>query len=315
MTKIVAGIDVSKTELDVHLEGECRKFKNGPQGFRSMRKWLRKHKADRVVMEATGRLHRGVHQSLHACGFEICVVNPRRSRRFAEVLGYMAKTDRVDAKTLARLGETFSDLDTVEPRSEFHQKLEDLMVARDQVVDTRTTLRHTAAELSNRVAAREMSKLVDTHSRLIAKFDKLIAEHIKSDVEHMEKLRILMSVPGVGPMTAAALLCWMPELGTIGNRQAASLLGLAPFAKDSGASSKSRHIHGGRRRPRNVLFMAALTASRCNPEMKAFFDRLRLAGKPHKVALVAVMRKLAIVCNVLLRDGRCWDWTRLAVAS
>ena len=140
--------------------------------------------------------------------------------------------------------------------------------------------------------------------------DAEIKAHLLADPDMAQRYQILRSVPGIGAVNAAMLCCYMPELGFIGNRQAASLIGVAPCSRDSGKAQGARHIRGGRRRPRDGLFMAALSAARCNPDMKVFYERLTTGGKKHRVALVAVMRKLIILANVLLRDGR--EWARQA---
>ena len=146
-------------------------------------------------------------------------------------------------------------------------------------------------------------------------FDRKIRELIASDPGADRRYRILISIPGVGPVSAAALCCWMPELGSIGNRQAAALLGVAPFARDSGRRHGTRHIRGGRRRPRNVLYMAALSAAMHNPDLQRVFQRLKAAGKSHKVAIVAIMRKLIVLANALLRDARPWAETAPAATA
>ena len=162
---------------------------------------------------------------------------------------------------------------------------------------------------SGKSPAKHALHSVDLLGRQIDTFDQRIRELIASDPDTNRRYRILLSIPGVGPVSAATLCCWMPELGTISNRQAAALLGVAPFARDSGLQKGTRHIRGGRRRPRNVLYMAALTATRYNPDLQRVFLRLTAAGKSHKVALVAIMRKLIVLANVLLRDARPWTET------
>lgn len=141
---------------------------------------------------------------------------------------------------------------------------------------------------------------------MIDALEARIQARIQGDPESRRVFEILTSIAGVGLITAAALMCWMPEPGTLKNRQAAALIGVAPYARESGQSARPRHIRGGRRRPRDVLYMAALTAKTCNPELKALYDRLKARGKHHTAALVAIMRKLVILANVLLRDGRTW---------
>ena len=257
-------------------------------------------------MEATGRYHRKVHQCLHDRGFEVVLVNPLRARRFAEVTGHLAKTDRVDALMLARLGTALGDLEPVAPQEAFLNRLEDLLVVRAKHVDVRTMLRQVAGEVEGGGETITRTTIADLDDQ-IAELETAIEAVIASDPEQAERYRILTSIPGVGPVTAAALLCWMSELGSLGRRQAAALIGVAPFANDSGQHRGARHIRGGRRRPRDVLFMAATSAARFNEDLTIVFERLKAAGKAHKVAIVALMRKLIVLANTLLREQRCWS--------
>ena len=306
MSKLVAGIDVSKDNLDIHLDGEDRRLPNNRDGFRAIAKWFGRKGLVRVILEATGRYHRALLQSLHAKGFAVTVVNPRQSRDFAKASGRLAKTDRVDARMLAAFGAAFPDMAPAEPRGRFLDDLGDMLVAREHLVDQRAQDRQILSELGDPVSRSRLPRLVAWIDKAIATYDREIEKLIAGDSAHAESYRILMSIPGIGPVTAAALICWMDELGSIGGRQAAALIGVAPFARDSGAMKGARHISGGRKRPRDVLFMAAMTAMAWNPDMKALYGRLRERGKHHKVALVAVMRKLIVTANALLRDGRMW---------
>ena len=324
---VVSGIDVSKHTLYVHVRAEesasaddegideahsdgsavseDRKFSNDRQGFRSLRKWLRRKGVTRVVIEPTGRFHRQVHHSLHDDGFEVVQVNPLRSRRFAEAKGDLAKTDRVDAAMLAAYGQAFPKLAPSEPKGAFFERLESLLVGRERLVDTSVSLRQSGSELDASVG-KILIEYADQMKNDISTLEASIKAHILSDPDMAPRYRILRSVPAIGPVNAAMLCCQMPELGSIGNRQAASLIGVAPFSRDSGKAQGARHIRGGRQRPRDTLYMAAMSAIRWNPEMKALYERLTAGGKKHKVALVAVMRKLIVLVNVLLRDGRDW---------
>ena len=206
---------------------------------------------------------------------------------------------------LAKLGAVLVDLEPVAPRDAFLSRLEDLLVTRDKHVDTRTMLKQVAGEVDGEGEAvcRDTLAFLDEQ---IGRLEAAIKEVIAANGEQAERFRILTSIPGVGVVTAAALLCWMPELGSLGRRQAAALIGVAPFANDSGQHRGARHIRGGRRRPRDVLFMAATSAARHNRDLKVVFDRLKAAGKAHKTAIVALMRKLIGLADTLLREQRCW---------
>ena len=198
------------------------------------------------------------------------------------------------------------------PGTAFVELLADLLAAREQFVDFAASSRQCLNELKCPDAGAELEAAIGEGERRKENLDKKIREHVESDSDHARACAILRSLPGIGAAAAAGLLCWMPGPGAIGSRQAASLAGVAPFARDSGVLRGARRIAGGRRMPRDLLFMAAMTASRFNAELAAFYARLVERGKKHKVALVAVMRKMVILANALLRDGRMWTERRPA---
>ena len=302
---VVAGVDVGKAELHACVEGEERTVANAPAGFRALRKWFSKRGVARAILEPTGRYRRRLRPSLATAGFEAVVADPLRSRRFAEALGALAKTDRIDAAMLARFGAAMPQLEAVAPREGVEEALEDLLASRSALVETCSRMELTASQM-NDVAAAPLREVQASAKQRIARLDRSIAALVQSDEDWARRYAILLSIPGIGPVNAAMLLCWMPELGALRGRQAASLLGVAPFAADSGKSRGARHIRGGRRRPRTGLYRAARTAAVRNPDLKLVFDRLKAAGKAHKVAIVAVMRKLVLLANALLRDDRRW---------
>ena len=311
--KVVAGIDVSKATVDVYIapSSEARQFQNDVDGRRDLRKMLHKFKVE-LVVEATGRYHRALHRSLDDAGFRVAVVSPLQARRFAQALGQLAKTDPIDAAVLAHLGQAM-DPDATPPRSDAHFRLGDLARARAQLVKSRTALSNSIKEYETLETVAAFKQLVDDINREIGHLESAIRAVIVNDTEHARRDRILRSIPGVGPVTAAVLCAELPELGTLGRRQAASLVGVAPFPDDSGKRVGTRYCKGGRAVPRNVLFMAAMTASMYNVEMKQLYERLTEKGKPHKLAVVAVMRKLIILADVLVRDDR--EWAPSAPAS
>ena len=307
MAKICAGIDIGKEEVCVHVAGIEKFYSNSKPSFRPIGSLLRKHSVERVVMEATGRMHRDLHRSMHDSGFEVCVVNPRQSRDFAKATGQLAKTDGVDARMLAAFGVAFGDLPATDPKSAFTETLGDLLVMREKFVESRKQWRQSASELKHSSSKMEMEVAIAQLDAKVEQIEQSIKNHIDTEPAKAHAYHLLTSICGIGFLTAATLLCWMPELGTIGNRQAASLAGLAPFACDSGKSKGARRIKGGRRRPRRALYMAAAAAVQHNPEMAEFHLRLMERGKKYKVAIVAVMRKLLILANVLLREKRVWE--------
>ncbi len=314
MAIVVAGIDVSKKSLNVHINGRDDTATNDTDGFRKIAGILSDGGAERVVVEATGRMHRGILQSLQDRGFEVCLVNPRQSRNFAKATGALAKTDRIDAKLLAAFGVAFPDREPAAPVDATLDRLRDLLVLREALVDHRTQLNAVMSEVGDPLSDGSVETILSDLKCAIAEHDRAIEEQISGSKEHAESYAILTSVPGIGPVTAAALIAWMGELGAIGNRQAAALIGVAPFARDSGTMKGGRHVSGGRRRPRDVLYMAAMAACMYNPEMAEAYGRLKERGKPHKVAVTAIMRKLIVTANALLRDRRMWE-DRMADAA
>ena len=316
MTTICAGIDVSKTSLNIHLNGRDWTATNDTDGFRKVARILREGNAVRVVMEATGRMHRALLQSLHDRGFSTVVVNPRQSRDFAKAGGELAKTDRVDARVLAAFGAAFPAMPATAPADVTIDRLRDMLVLREALVDQRMQLRAVVAEVGDPLSDGSAERVLSETDAGIGAYERGIEELVAGAEDLAESYGILTSVPGIGPVTAASLIAWMGELGAIGNRQAAALIGVAPFARDSGTLKGGRHVTGGRRRPRDVLYMAAMAACMHNAEMAEFYGRLVERGKCHKVAVTAVMRKLIVTANALLRDRRMWeDRTEAAAAT
>ena len=307
MTTICAGIDVSKTSLNIHVNGRDWTATNDTDGFRKVARILKDGGAERVVMEATGRMHRALLQSLHDRGFPAVVINPRQSRDFAKAGGEMAKTDRVDARVLAAFGAAFPAMPATAPADVTIDRLRDLLVLREALVDQRVQLRAVVAEVGDPLSDGSAERVLSETDASIGAYERGIEELVAGAEDLAESYGILTSVPGIGPVTAAALLAWMGELGAIGNRQAAALIGVAPFARDSGTLKGGRHVTGGRRRPRDVLYMAAMAACMHNTEMAKFYGRLVERGKHHKIAVTAVMRKLVVTANALLRDRRMWE--------
>ncbi len=308
VTPLVAGIDVGKSRLDVHVLplDRSRSFANDRSGRRAARNWLRKLGVVRAVFEPTARYHRRLHQCLFDSGLETVPANPLRSRRFAEALGQLAKNDRVDARLLAAYGQ-LDNLRSVPPKPAQLSDLSDLVALRRQLVGQREGLRKLQREIGCE-AARQVgaTALADLDAR-IRELDRRVSECLAADESLARRAAILQSVPGCGPVCAAGLCADMPQLGTLQRRQAAALLGVAPYDNQSGASDGPRRIRGGRRYPRNLLYMAAVSAIRCHAACQALYQRLLNKGRQPKVALVAVMRQLVTLCNALLRDNRTWQ--------
>jgi transposase len=300
------GIDVAKAWLDVAVlpAGETFRVANARDGWRELVSRLRPLRAEAIGLEASGGYERGVLRALLDAGLAARLVNPLRVRQFARACGNLAKTDAIDAAAIARFVGTVPHARPV--RSRATEALAELVAARRQITDELTRLDNQAAHASLAVLRRIAKARADRLKRDRLMIEKAIDAALDADPELAAKAKLIRSVPGVGPVFAASLLALMPELGSLTGRQAASLLGVAPFACDSGTHRGQRRIAGGRRALRDVAYMAALVAANHNPILKAFNDRLRAAGKKPKVALVAVMRKLITTLNAILKSRQPW---------
>lgn len=297
------GIDISKDRLDAFClgAGEHRCFNNTPAGFRQLRHWLDRP-LERVVYEATGAYH-GAFERACSGHLPLVKVNPLQARRFAQARGSRAKTDRVDARMLAVMGQTFA-LVPDQPADENQHELKALQVERTALVKDRTRLLNRLKTQTLSLPKRQSKARLALIERQLAAIDAAIQARLG---EHKARqIDILTSIPGIGPVTAATLLIECPELGALGRKQVASLAGLAPMTQQSGQWRGKAFIQGGRKFLRDALYMPALVAARFNPDMKARYQALRETGKPAKVALTAIMRKLIELANALIRDDRKW---------
>lgn len=240
-----------------------------------------------------------------ADGLLVALVNPDRARQFAHATGKLAKTDAVDARLLAAFGQVMAP-EIIKPNAPEQVALKDLIMVRNKLVECRKTLKIMAHECSHLEAAKVLEDAIADLESQASEMEKMIRAQLRASREFRWRNRILQSIPGIGPITSAVLCATMPELGAIGPRKAASLTGLAPFNDDSSTHSGPRHIKGGRFAPRKILYMSATTAIKQNPDMKQTYQRLREKGKEHKVAMVAVMRKMVILADALLRADRAW---------
>ena len=305
--QVYVGIDVCKKWLDIaiHPLGHIERFENAAKDHRRLIQHLLKHPVALVVLEATGKLHRGVHRALHEAGLAVAVVNPRRSRLFAASTGVLAKTDTIDARLLAVMAEALRP-SRVAPLSDEMASLQELMRIRETTIAERTAIVNQIAAGAGTFVRRELQRRERALTTSISRIEKEIKRLIDADPRLSARYGIVLSIPGVGPVAAAALVIGLAELGSCTAKQAAMLAGLAPVACDSGDQKGARHIQGGRGDVRRSLYMAAVSATRCNPQLKTFYDRLIAAGKRPKVALTAVMRKLVALANTLLTANRPW---------
>ena len=307
-TQVYLGIDVSKARLDVfiHPRGQALAVSNDAGGLKRLKKAVADCEVALVVMEATGKFHRLAHRFLHDSGFKVAVVNPARSRKFADALGALAKTDAIDARVLAILGESLRP-DAAPPAPEIVEILQELTRGRDAAVENRTAVLNQIGASKTAPLIRELKRQLRTLETGIANLEAEIRNRIDGDPALARRFEILTSIPGVGPCAAVALIAGVIELGQLSAKEIAMIVGLAPVADDSGQRRGTRAIKGGRANVRAALYMPANSAARHNPDLKAFYGRLIASGKKPKVAITAVMRKLAILANTLVGQNRLWE--------
>lgn len=313
---VFVGIDVAKDKLDAFVVvddgtgGAGRSLAavgNTAEGIAALAAALGPLGVRLVVVEATGRYERRVAVDLTDAGFEVAVVNPRQVRDFARATGQLAKTDAVDARVLAAFGRLVGPRPTPRP-SDAQLLLEDLLARRRQVVGMRTMELNRRQQATAKPVLRQIDKVLRVLEKQVDELDREVAKLIDRDDDWRGKAELLRSVPGVGAGTAAALLGALPELGQLTNAEAAAIAGLAPFAADSGSSVRGRrHVRGGRREVRQALYMATLSARRCNPAIRAFADRLAAAGKAFKQVMTACMRKLLVTLNAMVKHNKRWE--------
>jgi transposase len=301
-TLVHAGLDIAKATLDLHLQGQAWSFPHDPPGCADLLARLQLCGGPvQVICEATGGWERPILGALHAAGQAVSVVNPRQVRDFARSRGQRAKTDRLDARILAEFGAAHHPTPTPAP-SPIQSELAAWVTRREQVQAMLRAERTRQIPALPKSIAKELSASILRLEKQLRKITAHLASLLASTPELAAKAARLCSIQGVGPGTAATLLGHLPELGTLTKQTCASLAGLAPFNHDSRPRQGQRHIAGGRASVRCALYMAALTALRCNPVLKPFYQRLRLAGKPFKLALIATARKLLTTLNTLLQN-------------
>ena len=306
MTEHTIGVDISKSHLDVFDDerDEAKRFENSSSGFRAFESWLGKVQIARVVYEPTGPYHRNFEERF--CDkLPLVKVNPLQARRFSEACGTRAKTDAMDARGLARMGIAL-ELQPDIPVTKTTRILKDLQVARMALIKERTRLNNRAHVQTNAVLKRQTKVRLSLVEKQIAELDREIDTQIKADKTTTRHRDIVQSIPGLGSVASAAILTYLPEIGTLGRRQVGSLAGVVPYTRQSGQWKGKSFISGGRKPLRDALYMPALVAMRYNPDLKAKYEALRNAGKPAKVAIVAIMRKLIETANALVKADRKW---------
>ncbi|MCP3473132.1 transposase [Bradyrhizobium sp. CCGUVB1N3] len=297
------GIDVSKKHLDIfdEADGVPRRIANAAQAItQQVTRW----RCDAlIVFEATGTYDLALREALDQAGVRFARINPARARDFARASGQLAKTDPIDARMLAAFGRVMQPA-TEQAANPARNALSRLAKRRDQLVLMRAQEKNRRSEADDRAMAERISRLIEVLDDEVAEIEADIKALTKAEPEIADDAKLMRSLPGVGPVACMQLIAKMPELGRVGAKQIAALAGLAPFNVDSGAFRGKRKIAGGRKRVRDALYMAALNAVRRADPFKAFYARLRQAGKPAKLALIAVARKLLTVLNAMMRDRK-----------
>lgn len=308
MDTIVIGIDVSKDRLDVAVRpsGEAFTVERNAAGLEQLVERLRMLSPSVVAMEATGGFETVAAAAVAAAGLPVVVVNPAQIRAFAKAVGQRAKTDPIDAIVIAH----FAEATRPEPRplpDEATRQLADLVARRRQIIEMMGAERQREKRTTMPRLGKSIRRVIGMLEKELAGLDSDIDDAVRGSPAWREKEDLLASVPGIGTTIARTLIADLPELGTLNRKQIAALAGLAPFTRQSGQWRGRSFIGGGRSVVRTALFMGALVAMRHNPALKAFFERLRLAGKPKMVALIAVARKLLTILNAMIRDNTRWQ--------
>lgn len=302
------GIDVSKEKLDACVlpGGELHVFTNDPAGHAKLVALGESLDHVLLVVESTGGYERPALFALQDAGLAVALANPRQVRDFAKGIGQLAKTDALDAAVLAEFARLVAPRPT-EKTSLKQRELEALVTRRRQLLEVRVAEKNRSGQTADRFIQKTLGRMLKTIDREIKAIEDRIAKLLESDDEWKDKLELLMSTPGVGKTVAATLVAELPELGKLNRQEIASLVGVAPFAKESGNMRGRRSIWGGRRKVRSVLYMAALTARKHNPVIKAFAQRLAMAGKSFKAIQVACIRKLLVILNTMIKNNTPWE--------
>jgi transposase len=308
-SNVFIGVDVSKERLDVAVapSGESMSITNSEDGIALLADFLKPKNPELVLFEATGGWEMNAVNHLAAQRLPLVILNPRQVRDFAKATGQLAKTDAIDARILARFGQAVRP--EVRPlKPEELRKLDALITRRRQIVGMITAEQNRWGSAPEWIRP-DIEELIEILQKRLGAINRTLNKLIRKSPLWREKDKILQSFPGVGPVTASSLIAELPELGSLKRRQIAALVGLAPLNCDSGVYTGKRKIWGGRAALRSTLYMCALTASRHNPVIRPFYQKLLRAGKPSKVALTACMRRILVILNAMMRSGSCWQPT------
>ncbi|MCG3725361.1 IS110 family transposase [Vibrio cincinnatiensis] len=307
LQNINVGIDTGKSQLDIYIRPLDIYFTvpNTEKGIKEAITTIKKYQPQRVVIEATGRLEMPFILACDKVNLPYVIANPLHVKRFAGAIGQRAKNDRLDAALIAHYAEAIQPKLT-QLKSENIRLMSDLVIRRNQLLSMQTMEKNRFQVLPQSLKS-SIKPILTALKNQITKIEEKITKLIENCPEYRAKNEILQSMPGVGKIAAASIISNVPELGYITNKQASSLIGVAPITRESGRFKGKRMIQGGRSQVRTVLYMAMMSAIQCNPTFKVTYERLLTAGKPKKVAIVACMRKMVVILNSMLRDGVMWD--------
>ena len=303
-----AGIDIAKRHFDLHLKPEDHSdhFDNNASGITRCVKLLSERRPQLIVMEATGGYEAKLAETLHKAGLPVVVVNPRQIRHFAKAVGQLAKTDAIDAEIIARFAAQVRP-----PLRDFldetPKRLKALLARKNQLVAMHVAERNRLEHAVDNVIARSIRQHLKSLERQIKRLEQHLLDTIAQDEQLRHKAELLDSAPGIGPATAAMLVAHLPELGRLNRRQVAALAGVAPLSRDSGAFKGKRMTGGGRAQVRTGLYMPVVSAVRWNPVIRTFYQRLLANGKTKMTALVAAMRKLLTILNLMIAKNEAWN--------
>lgn len=306
-TEINIGIDTSQTVLDVFVrpEGSVQSFDNTPGGIKAAIAFIKPFKPTRVLIEATGRLEMPFFCAADKAGLPVCVCNPVQIRQFARATGRLAKTDKLDAQTIAHFGEAlkpnFTDL-----KPEKIRQISDLLTVRSQCLEMSTMQKNRLKRMPKTVH-KPITNVLRAIKKELDSIDRQLTKLIADIPQWQARVDQLTSAKGVGKVLAYTLISELPELGHLNRKKIAALVGIAPMNRDSGNYEGKRYIRGGRHKVRTVLFVSMMSAIQCHPKLKPAYERMVAAGKPKKVAIIACMRKQLIILNTMVRNGTMWD--------
>jgi transposase len=306
-SSVKVGVDVGKDTLDICIHEKALHWQeaNTPDGVRALLNRLARYQVERLVMEATGRYQLLLAEQAYLKEMPVCIVKPLSIRRYAGAIDQLAKTDKIDAQVIAEFAAVIKPR-TTPAKSKKLILIKDLLARRRQVMEMRTQELN-RLQIMGKSVAPSCKRLLNYLDKEVTRLERLLDEQVEAEDEWAEKKELLKTAPGIGNTMVYTLLADLPELGSMSNKQAAKLVGVAPLNRDSGKIKGKRRIYAGRAGVRTTLYMATLSATQCNPVIRTFYQRLVAMGKHKKVAITACMRKFIVILNAMLRDNMAWQ--------